>query len=95
MPYNGGLKEEAMLRLFPCSGGGRRRPRWRRRVGRNKEAGGARWAKRPIGPEAKNPFEIKIGLLNLPRLCKFVQGDLGGILTQGSFLNSSRILKDF
>jgi hypothetical protein len=48
------------------------------------------------GLEAKkNLFRIKIGFLNLPRLWKFVQGDLGGILTQGFFLNSSRILKDF
>jgi hypothetical protein len=43
----------------------------------------------------KNPFGIKIGILNLPRLWKFVQGDLGGILTQWFFLNSSRIIKDF
>jgi hypothetical protein len=43
----------------------------------------------------KNLFRIKIGFLNLPRLWKFVQGDLGGILTQGFFLNSSRTLKDF
>jgi hypothetical protein len=49
-----------------------------------------------IGPKAeKNPFGIKIGFLNLPRLCKFVQGDLRGIWIQGLFLNSSRILKDF
>jgi hypothetical protein len=33
--------------------------------------------------------------LNLPRLWKFAQGDLGVILTQGFFLNSSRILKFF
>jgi hypothetical protein len=33
--------------------------------------------------------------LNLPRLWKFVEGDLGGILTCGFFLNSSRLLKDF
>jgi hypothetical protein len=33
--------------------------------------------------------------LNIPRLWKFVQGDLGGILTWGFFLNSSRLLKDF
>jgi hypothetical protein len=30
--------------------------------------------------EKKN-FQIKIGFLNLPRLWKFVEGDLGGILT--------------
>jgi hypothetical protein len=33
--------------------------------------------------------------LNLPKLWKFAQGDLGGILTQGFFLNSSRILNNF
>jgi hypothetical protein len=36
------------------------------RLGRNKE---------------KRISELKIGLLNLPRLWKFVEGDLGGILT--------------
>jgi hypothetical protein len=50
----------------------------------------------PIGPEAeKNTFGIKIEFLNLPRLWKLAQGDLGGILTQGFFLNSSRIRRDF
>jgi hypothetical protein len=29
----------------------------------------------------KNSFRIKIGFLNLPRLWKFVEGDLGIILT--------------
>jgi hypothetical protein len=29
----------------------------------------------------KKKFQIKIGFLNLPRLWKFVEGDLGGILT--------------
>jgi hypothetical protein len=49
-----------------------------------------------IGPKAeKNPFKIKIGFLNLPRLWKFAQGDLEVILTQGFFLNSYRILKFF
>jgi hypothetical protein len=33
--------------------------------------------------------------LNLPRLWKFTQGDLGGIWMQGFFLNSSRLLKYF
>jgi hypothetical protein len=48
-----------------------------------------------IGLEAeKNPSRIEIGFLNLPRLWKFAQADLEGILTQGLFLNSSRILKD-
>jgi hypothetical protein len=40
-------------------------------------------------------FRIKIGFLNLPRLWKFVERDLGGILAWGLFLNSSRLLKDF
>jgi hypothetical protein len=40
-------------------------------------------------------FRLKIGFLNLPRLWKFAQGDLGGIWTQGFFLNSSRFLKYF
>jgi hypothetical protein len=48
-----------------------------------------------LGRKLKNPFGIKIGFLNLLRLWKFAQGDLGGILTQGFFLNSSSILKDF
>jgi hypothetical protein len=43
----------------------------------------------------KRNFWIKIGFLNLPRLWKFVEGDLGGILIWGFFLNSSRLLKDF
>jgi hypothetical protein len=33
--------------------------------------------------------------LNLWRLWKFAQGNLGGILTWGFFLNSSRLLKYF
>jgi hypothetical protein len=33
--------------------------------------------------------------LNIPKLWKFAQGDLGGILTRGFFLNSSGLLKDF
>jgi hypothetical protein len=43
----------------------------------------------------KNSFQIKIGFLNLPMLWKFVEGDLGGILTRGFLLKSSRLLKDF
>jgi hypothetical protein len=31
----------------------------------------------------------------MPRLWKFAPGDLGGISTQGFFLNSSRLLKYF
>jgi hypothetical protein len=43
----------------------------------------------------KRVFELKIGFLNIPRFWKFVEGDFGGILTWGFFLNSSRLLKDF
>jgi hypothetical protein len=45
--------------------------------------------------EGKRISELKIGFFNLPRLWKFAEGDLGGILTWGFFLNSSRLLKDF
>jgi hypothetical protein len=31
--------------------------------------------------QGKRISELKIGFLNLPRLWKFVEGDLGGILT--------------
>jgi hypothetical protein len=42
----------------------------------------AEWAVRLAEPKAKKKnFELKIGFLNLPRLWKFTQGDLGGILT--------------
>jgi hypothetical protein len=43
----------------------------------------------------KNSFMIKIDFLNIPMLWKFAQGDLGGIWTQGFFLNSSGLLKYF
>jgi hypothetical protein len=37
---------------------------------------------RPGGPNSEEKlFSNKIGFLNLPRLWKFVEGDLGGILT--------------
>jgi hypothetical protein len=43
----------------------------------------------PIGPKTeKNPFRRKIRFLNLPRLWKFAQEDLAGILTQAFFINS-------
>jgi hypothetical protein len=50
---------------------------------------------RPGGKQGKRIFELKIRFLNLARLWKFVEGDLGGILIWGFFLNSSRLLKDF
>jgi hypothetical protein len=50
---------------------------------------------RPGRKRRKRNSELKIGFLNLPRLWKFAQGDLGEILTWGFFLNSSKLLKDF
>jgi hypothetical protein len=39
-------------------------------------------AARLAGPKARKMIsELKIGFLNLPRLWKFVEGDLEGILT--------------
>jgi hypothetical protein len=65
-------------------------------------AAGTLGTKRPDGPagywaESQGKFqsELKIRFFTLPRLSKFVQGDLGGILIWGFFLNSSRILLDF
>jgi hypothetical protein len=68
-------------------------------------AGWAEWAKRPcrsvrrlgrLGQKLKEiPFGIKIRFVNLHVFWKFVQGDLGGILTQGFFLNSSRIFRKY
>jgi hypothetical protein len=53
-------------------------------------------AARSAGPKVKKKvFELEFGFLNLPRLWKFAQGKLGGILTWGFFLNSSKLLKDF
>jgi hypothetical protein len=61
-----------------------------------------RWAERPNRPAGRLGqnwreiiFEIKFGFLNLLRLWKFAQGELGKNLTQGFFLYSSRLLKDF
>jgi hypothetical protein len=53
-------------------------------------------AARLAGPKARKMIsELKIRFLNLSRLWKFVEGDLGGILTWRFFLKSSRLLKDF
>jgi hypothetical protein len=53
-----------------------------------REASGSRLGRRPGGPQGrpdrkqgKRIFELNIGFLNLPRLWKFVEGDLGVILT--------------
>jgi hypothetical protein len=40
-------------------------------------------------------FWIKNWIFEFTKALKFVKGDLGGILTWGFFLNSSRLLKDF
>jgi hypothetical protein len=55
-----------------------------------------RLATGPIGPKVEEIFFLrKIKILNIPRLWKFAQGDLGVIWTQEFFLNSSRLLKYF
>jgi hypothetical protein len=55
-----------------------------------------RLAAGPIGPKVKEQkFLKKIWFLIIARLWKIIEGDLGGILTWGFFLNSSRLLKDF
>jgi hypothetical protein len=61
--------------------------RARAACGRKGEGPVASWAERPGGPAGRGAesagkilFRIKIGFLNLPRLWKFVESDLGGIL---------------
>jgi hypothetical protein len=55
-----------------------------------------RLAAGPVGPKVRKIlFRIKFDFFNIPRLWKFAQGDLGGILTRVFFLNSSRLLKYF
>jgi hypothetical protein len=49
-----------------------------------KRKGNGPWLGRKAGwaeSDGKIPFRIKIKFLNIPRLWKFAQGDLGGILT--------------
>jgi hypothetical protein len=43
----------------------------------------------------KKNFRIKNWIFEFTKAWKFAQEDLGGILTCGFFLNSSRLLKDF
>jgi hypothetical protein len=69
------------------------------------DASGASWAKGRVGRKVgraeskeKEFLNKKIGFLNLSRLWKFVEGDLGGILAWGFFLillGSSRILEKY
>jgi hypothetical protein len=60
------------------------------------EAGWAGWPLGRLGRKwRKNSFSNKIWFLIIARLWKIVEGDLGGILTWGFFLNSSRHIKDF
>jgi hypothetical protein len=66
------------------------RARWAGRGGfglRGQQGQRAGWAKGRVGRKVgraevkeKGISELKIGFLNLPRLCKFVEGHLGGIL---------------
>jgi hypothetical protein len=59
-------------------------------------AGCAGWQLGRLGRKLKkNLFWLKIDFLNIPRLWKFAQGDLGGILTWGFFPKSSRLSKYF
>jgi hypothetical protein len=68
-----------------------------------KRSGWAEWPNWPMGwlgqlgqKLKRNFFQNKNWIFfNLPKLWKFVQGDLGGILMWEFFLNSSRLLKDF
>jgi hypothetical protein len=63
----------------------------RKRTGAS-EAGWAKgWVGRKVGRAEREEKEI----LNLPRLWKFAQGDLEGILAWGFFLNSFKLLKYF
>jgi hypothetical protein len=68
-------------------------------AGIRRPVGQSRPARAGLGRMGRNlrkiPFRIKIGFLNIPRLWKFAQGDLGGILTCGFFLKSSRLSKYF
>jgi hypothetical protein len=42
----------------------------------------AEWVARSAGPKSRKRIsELKIRFLNLPRLRKFIEGDLGGILS--------------
>jgi hypothetical protein len=69
---------------------------WERRGQREPAGPKAEWAARSAGLKVKKKiFELEIGFWNLPRLWKFAQGKLGGILPWGVFLNSSKLLKDF
>jgi hypothetical protein len=70
---------------------------------------GGAWTRRPAGQSGpararlgwvgrnlkRILFQIKIGFLNISKLWKFAQGDLGGIWTQILFLNYSGLLKYF
>jgi hypothetical protein len=55
------------------------------RAGSRRPAGCSGPARAGLGRMGRNPkkipFRIKIKFLNIPRLWKFAQGDLGGILT--------------
>jgi hypothetical protein len=72
---------EPMKRTAACERGGLARLR-KREDGGAKKAEWAGWLLGRLGRKLKkNPLRIKVGFLNLSRLWKFTQGDLGGILT--------------
>jgi hypothetical protein len=55
----------------------------------------AEWAARSAGPKSRKRIsKLKIGFFNLPRLWKFVEGDLGGDFSY-ILLGSSRILEKY
>jgi hypothetical protein len=62
---------------------GQRKGAWASRVGFKERISNWKW------------FSISNGFWNLARIWKFGQGDFGGILMWGCFLNSFRILNDF
>jgi hypothetical protein len=90
-------EEEERWPVGPCGWArpaGRPRPNGKGRENRpvkKRRGRKAGWAK----SDRENSFPNKIWFLNIPRLWKFAQGDSGGILTWGFFLNSPWLLKDF
>jgi hypothetical protein len=59
-------------------------------------SGGLGWPGRFVQEEFKGFWFSNLNRFqNLARLWEFLKGDLEGIWTQGFFLNSFRLLKDF
>jgi hypothetical protein len=84
-------EEEAAGQAGPEGGGGREVGHgW---VERGRERGGPRLGRKPE-MAGQNPFKFYLEFGFFGKLWKFAQGDSEGILTRGSFLKSSRLLKD-